>query len=112
LDEPLNRVVQLMAYGGPECLRIVDLPRPSAGVGEVRVRVLASSINYTETLIRRRLYPQTAAYKVPFVMGYDVVGRLASTGGRRLVVGEGVVDGHGVMASLVDMPVPAEVARW
>lgn len=79
-DEPLNRAVQLAAYGGPECLRIVDLPRPSAGAGEVRVRVLASSINYTETLIRRRLYPQTAAYRVPFVMGYDVVGEIDQIG--------------------------------
>ena len=94
MDEPLNRVVQLMAYGGPECLRIVDLPRPSAGVGEVRVRVLASSINYTETLIRRRLYPQTAAYKVPFVMGYDVVGEIDQIGPqvRGFTVGDRVAD--------------------
>ena len=80
MAEPLNRVVELSQYGGPECLRIVDLPRPTASAGEVRVRVLASSINYTETLIRRHLYPQTAAYKVPFVMGYDVVGEIDQVG--------------------------------
>lgn len=78
--EALNRVVQLIGYGGPECLRIVDLPMPAPGVGEVRVRVLASSINYTETLIRRHLYPQTAAYKLPFVLGYDVVGEIDQLG--------------------------------
>lgn len=72
----VNRVVQLVEYGGPECLRIVDLPIPIPGPGEVRVRVLASSVNYTETLIRQRLYPQTSAYKLPFVMGYDVVGEI------------------------------------
>ena len=80
MGEPLNRVVQLSEYGGPECLRIVDLPRPTAAVGEVRVRVLASSINYTETLIRRHIYPQTAAYKTPFIMGYDVVGEIDEIG--------------------------------
>jgi len=80
MAEPLNRVVELSQYGGPECLRIADLPRPTASAGEVRVRVLASSINYTETLIRRHLYPQTAAYKVPFVMGYDVVGEIDQVG--------------------------------
>jgi NADPH:quinone reductase-like Zn-dependent oxidoreductase len=80
MDEPLNRAVQLDRYGGPECLHIVDLPRPTPGAGEVRVRVLASSINYTETLIRRHLYPQTAAHKVPFVMGYDVVGEIDGIG--------------------------------
>ena len=80
MDEAPNRVVQLAEYGDPECLRIVDLPPPSAGSGEVRVRVSASSINYTDTLIRRRLYPQTAAYQVPFVMGYDVVGEINEIG--------------------------------
>ncbi len=34
--------------------------------------------------------------------GYDVVGRLVALGGRRLVVGEDVVDGEGVVASLVE----------
>lgn len=80
MPETLNRAVQLCDYGGPEALRIVDLAMPVAGRGEVRVRVLASSINYTETLIRRRLYPQTARYKPPFVMGYDVVGEIDEVG--------------------------------
>lgn len=53
MPQSVNRVVQLRAYGGPECLQAVDLPLPQPGFGEVRVRVLASSINYTETLIRR-----------------------------------------------------------
>lgn len=34
--------------------------------------------------------------------GYDMVGRLVGVGGRRLVVGKGVVDGGGVVASLVE----------
>ena len=75
-----NRAVQLTEYGDAECLRIVDLPMPVVSDGEVSVRVLASSINYTETLIRRHLYPQTAAYKVPFVMGYDVIGEIVQLG--------------------------------
>jgi NADPH:quinone reductase-like Zn-dependent oxidoreductase len=80
MAEPRNQVVQLQRYGGPEALRLVDFPMPTPGAGEVRVRVLASSVNYTETLIRRHLYPQTAAYKVPFVMGYDVVGEIDQLG--------------------------------
>jgi NADPH:quinone reductase-like Zn-dependent oxidoreductase len=53
---------------------------PTAGRGEVRVRVLASSINYTDVLIRRHLYPQTAGRRLPFVMGYDVVGEVDQLG--------------------------------
>jgi NADPH2:quinone reductase len=80
MAKPLNKVVQLEAYGGPEVLKVVKAAMPSPASGEVRVRVLASSVNYTETLIRRHLYPQTAAYRVPFVMGYDVVGEIDQVG--------------------------------
>ena len=46
------------ASSRPE-LQIVDVPLPTAGRGEVRVRVLASSLEYTDVVIRRHLYPQT-----------------------------------------------------
>ena len=58
--EPRNRVVQVRRFGGPDGLEVVDAPLPTAGQGEVRVRVLASSLNYTDILIRQHLYPQTA----------------------------------------------------
>jgi NADPH:quinone reductase-like Zn-dependent oxidoreductase len=45
MAEPRNQVVQLQRYGEPEALRLVDFPMPTPGAGEVRVRVLASSVN-------------------------------------------------------------------
>ena len=80
MGEPRNRVVQLSRFGGPEGLELVDAPLPSAGAGEVRVRVLASGLEYTDTLIRRHLYPQTASRRPPFVMGYDVIGEIDQLG--------------------------------
>jgi NADPH:quinone reductase len=80
--EPRNRVVQLRRFGGPEELEVVDAPLPTAGAGEVRVRVLASGLEYTDTLIRRHLYPQTTARRPPFVMGYDVIGEIDQLGDR------------------------------
>src|SRR6516225_446386 len=80
MGEPRNRVVQLSRFGGPEQLEVVDAPLPAVGRGEVRVRVLASGLEYTDTLIRRHLYPQTAARRPPFVMGYDVVGEIDQLG--------------------------------
>jgi NADPH:quinone reductase len=78
--EPRNRVVRVSRFGGPEGLEVVEAPLPTAGRGEVRVRVLASSLNYTEVLIRRHLYPQTMRLRPPFVMGYDVVGEIDQLG--------------------------------
>jgi NADPH:quinone reductase len=80
MREPRNRVVQVRRFGGPDGLEVVDAPLPTAGRGEVRVRVLASGLEYTDALIRRHLYPQTAARRPPFVLGYDVVGEIDQLG--------------------------------
>src|SRR5262245_52095975 len=78
--EPRNRIVQLRCFGGPEVLEVVDAPLPTAGRGEVRVRLLASSLEYTDVVIRRHLYLQTMARRLPFVVGYDVVGEIDQLG--------------------------------
>jgi len=80
MREPRNRVVQVRRFGGPDGLEVIDAPLPTAGKGEVRVRVLASSLEYTDTLIRRHVYPQTAARWPPFVLGYGVVGQIDQLG--------------------------------
>jgi NADPH:quinone reductase-like Zn-dependent oxidoreductase len=78
--ERMNRVVRLSRFGGPDGLEVVDTPLPIAGRGEVRVRVLASGLEYTDVTIRRHLYPQTSTRRPPFVLGYDVVGEIDQLG--------------------------------
>src|SRR5690242_15538363 len=78
--EPRNRVVRVRRFGSPDDIEMVDAPMPTAGQGEVRVRVLASSVAYTDVLIRRHLYPQTMFLRPPFVLGYDVVGEVDQLG--------------------------------
>ena len=78
--QPRNRVVQVRRFGGPDEIEVVDTPLPTAGKGEVRVRVLAASVEYTEVLIRRHLYAQTMLRRPPFVLGYDVVGEIDQLG--------------------------------
>jgi NADPH:quinone reductase len=80
MSEPRNRVVQVRCFGDPDVIEIVDAPLPTAGAGEVRVRVLASSVEYTDVTIRRHVYAQTAALRPPFVLGYDVVGEIDQFG--------------------------------
>ena len=94
MREPRNRVVQLRRYGGADDLEVVDAPLPTAGRGEVRVKVLASAVQYTDVLIRSHLYPQTAGNRPPFVLGYDVVGEIDQLGDgvRGFEVGDRVAD--------------------
>jgi NADPH:quinone reductase-like Zn-dependent oxidoreductase len=92
--EPRNRLVQVARFGGPDELEVVDAPMPTAGRGEVRVRVLASSVVYTDVTIRRHLYPQTMHLRPPFVLGYDVVGEIDQLGDdvRGFQLGDRVAD--------------------
>src|SRR2546430_9946367 len=87
MREPRNRMVQVRRFGGPNELEAVDAS-PADGRGEMRVRVLASSVQCTDVLIRRHLYPQTMYRRPPFVMGYDVVGEIDQL----LQVGDRVAD--------------------
>jgi NADPH:quinone reductase len=80
MREPRNRVVQVKHFGDPDGLEVIDVPLPTAGRGEVRVRVLASGIEYTDVVIRRHLYAQTMLRRPPFVLGYDVVGEIDQVG--------------------------------
>jgi NADPH:quinone reductase-like Zn-dependent oxidoreductase len=93
MGELRNRVAQLTHFGDPDALEVVDAPLPTAGRGEVRVRVLASSVEYTDVTIRRHLYPWVQR-RPPFVMGYDVVGEIDQVGRgvRGLRVGDRVAD--------------------
>src|SRR6516225_194368 len=79
MREPRNRVVQVRRFGDPDGLAVVDAPLPTAGRGEVRVRVLASSVVYTDVVIRRHLYPWVRR-RPPFVLGYDIVGAIDQLG--------------------------------
>ena len=94
MREARNRVVQVRRFGGPDGLEVVDAPLPTAGRGEVRVRVLASSVQYTDVLIRRHLYPETMRRRPPLVLGYDVVGEIDQLGDgvRDLQIGDRVAD--------------------
>jgi NADPH:quinone reductase-like Zn-dependent oxidoreductase len=94
MTEQRNQVVRIRRFGDADGLEVVDVPLPTAGRGEVRVRVLASGIEYTDVLIRRHLYPQTMRLRPPFVMGYGVVGEIDQLGDgvRGFQIGDRVVD--------------------
>ena len=47
------QAVQIHEHGGPEVLRVVELPDPTPGPGEVLARVLAVSVNHLDLWVRR-----------------------------------------------------------
>jgi NADPH:quinone reductase-like Zn-dependent oxidoreductase len=46
------RAIGFTEFGGPEVLKVVDLPEPEPGPGEGRIRVHAAGVNPTDITFR------------------------------------------------------------
>ncbi|GAA1701647.1 zinc-binding alcohol dehydrogenase family protein [Kribbella sp. NPDC056951] len=81
------RAIEITEFGGPEVLKVGDVPDPVAGDGQVLITVDHAGINYADTHQVENSYLQAA--KLPMIPGGEVVGHTAD--GRRVValVGSG-----------------------
>lgn len=80
----------LREHGGPDVLRLEQLPVPEPGPGEVRVRIKAIALNHLDIWVRRG----GPAFKLeyPHRLGSDIAGELDALGpGARGTVGDKVV---------------------
>ena len=92
--------------GGPELLRVTELPDPVPGPGELLVRVRAAAVNYPDVLIIEDRYQFKPPR--PFAPGGEIAGEVESVGegvkgwapGGRLVA----VPGWGGMAEKIVIP--------
>lgn len=84
-----------MEFGGPEKLRVVEMPTPEPGVGQVRIRVHAVAVNPTDTLFREgAMAARAKIQEPPFIPGMDAAGVIDAIGpdnDDRLKVGDRVV---------------------
>jgi NADPH:quinone reductase-like Zn-dependent oxidoreductase len=69
----------LRKFGGPDGFAVVERPVPEPGVGEVLVKVLAASVQFTDVIMRKGQYPDLKD-KPPLVLGYDLVGEVVKVG--------------------------------
>lgn len=70
------RAIRVHQVGGPEVMRLEELPLPEPGPGEVLVRLLAIGVNYIDTYKRRGLYPMP----LPFTLGEEGAGVVERVG--------------------------------
>ena len=97
--------------GGPETLRLTDLPDPMPGEGELLVRVRAAAVNYPDVLIIEDKYQFKPPR--PFAPGGEIAGEVESVGegvsgwkpGDRLIS----VPGWGGMAEKIVIPAKAAI---
>ena len=74
------KALRIDGYGGSAALRIVDMPRPDPGLGEVLVEVHAASVNPIDWKIREGHMKAFVEIPMPHVMGRDVSGVVAALG--------------------------------
>jgi len=70
------KAIRFEATGGPEVLRLADVPAPLPGPGEVLVRVEAAGINFIDVYQRSGLYP----VPLPGAPGLEGAGVIESLG--------------------------------
>ncbi|HEX3699215.1 MAG TPA: NADP-dependent oxidoreductase [Phenylobacterium sp.] len=75
------KAVRIHEFGGPETLKVEDLPRPEPKANEVLIRILGASVNPVDYKIRKGGYLSNDA--LPMTLGRDVAGVVE-------VVGQGV----------------------
>lgn len=84
------RAIQMTEFGGPEVLKLVELPSPQPGEGEVLIQVSRAGINFADTHTRTNSYVQKAT--LPLIPGGEVAGTIAQAPpGSGLRMGERVI---------------------
>ena len=109
------RAVVYDEYGGPEVLRVEDVPMPTPGSKQVVVETLATSLNLSdwEGLRGVPMYARIGGLRKPArrTLGSDIAGRVAATGSEvtRFAVGDEVYgDNLDLMGGFAEYTLAAE----
>jgi NADPH:quinone reductase-like Zn-dependent oxidoreductase len=93
-------------FGGPEVLRVLELPEPHAGPGQVRVRVKAAGVQPYDAAVRSGWEPPGMKLAWPRVPGNEFAG-IVDESGSDIAVGTEVLGFTAVQAAAEFIVVPA-----
>ena len=88
------RAIQITETGGPDVLRLAELPDPEPRPGQLLVEVAAAGVNYVDTYHRSGAYPMP----LPFIPGAEGAGTVTAVGpgAGDVAVGDRVAWGTGL----------------
>ena len=100
------KAIQITEFGGPEVLRLADVPQPEPRDGEVLIRVTRAGMNFADTHTRENSY--LAAAELPLIPGGEVAGVREDTGERvvALLPGSGGYAEYAVAHEAMVVPIP------
>ena len=102
------RAIQIEEFGGPEAMRLADVPDPEPAEGEVAVEVARAGINFADTHVTRNDY--LAKHQLPLIPGGEIAGRTPD--GRRVaaLLASGGYAQKVAVNEAVLVPVPDQVS--
>ena len=72
------KAIRVHEFGGPEVMKLEEVPAPQPGPGQVVVRVHAAGVNPVEAYIRTGTYASKP--NLPYTPGTDAGGVVAAVG--------------------------------
>jgi NADPH2:quinone reductase len=77
-ENSVVKAVVIEKFGGPEAMKLVDVPVPEPGPAEVRVKVEAVGLNYSDIMIRQGMYIDKMP--LPYGLGREFAGTVDKAG--------------------------------
>jgi NADPH:quinone reductase len=102
------KAIQIEEFGGPEVMKLTELPDPEPAAGEVVVEVARAGINFADTHVTRNDY--LASQELPLIPGGEIAGRTSD--GRRVaaLLASGGYAQKVAVNEAVLVPVPDQVS--
>src|ERR1700733_15354259 len=99
------RAIQMTEFGGPEVLKLAELPTPEPGPGQTLIKVSRAGLNFADTHTRTNSYVRKAT--LPLVPGGEVAGVREDTGERVVaLVGDGGYAEYAIAPRELVYPIP------
>jgi len=76
------KAVVIHSYGGPDVLKVEDVPRLVPQEDEILIRVIAASVNPVDVAIRKGYLAELIGNKFPLILGMDGSGIVEKTGAK------------------------------
>jgi NADPH2:quinone reductase len=72
------KAIVVREFGGPDVMKIEDVPQPSPGPGQILIRVRAVGVNPVDTYIRSGMYARKP--ELPYTPHADIAGEVEAAG--------------------------------
>jgi len=76
------KAIVVHEYGGPEVLKLEDVPKPEPKQDELLVKVIGAGVNSFDGVLRSGKYAKVFKMQLPWIPGYDIAGTVEKVGSK------------------------------